>query len=403
MPIIRTFISHAHPDKPRVHEVLRRVAPYGVRPWIDEHDLQGEAGSSLSEAIPAAIGDPSCRSLSLFLSADSAKSTWVQNEVGEALARIPDGWRIIPIMLDPPSSLTLPQVIETALRKRGSTIDTMYLEPTKPRFVEDYAASVLRAGGATEAEDIVLHLGHREPHWQPNLPAAWSHLPALDLRLRFPVGEADFSPTDAEWAEIRAGFDFLRGTLRRVQSVRLVGRAPLGVGVVAGRTWDRGTTVTLEGWNGSARDGQAWTSAGAAPVSGWTPSSSKLLPARTEGNIFVGARKLTVAFLRRDDQAPATRAWNASRSPAPPLLLVKCPEMISSAAEATAVLSEALGVFSWVRTTCTQVEEIDLVLGMPLALDALLAHHLRQVGRIHFYDQVLPSGSDPYRLAISWS
>lgn len=403
MPVIRTFISHAHPDKPRVHEILRRVAPYGVRPWIDEHDLQGQAGASLREAIPAAIGDPSCRSLSLFLSESAVKSTWVQDEVGEALARIPDGWRIIPIVLDPPSSLTLPPILETALRKRGTVFDTIYLDPTKPRFVEEYAAAVLSAGGARDAEDIVIYLGHREPLWRPHLPAAWSRMPAIDLRLHFPVGEADFSPTDAEWEEIRAGFEFLRRCLGRVQCVRILGRAPLGVGVIAGRTWDRGTAVTLEGWNGNMRGGQAWTSAGARAVDAWTPSSGKLLPGRIEGNLFAGAKKLTVAFLRKDDQVPATRAWNASRSPAPPLLVVKCPEAIGSAAETTAVLSEALGVFAWVRRTCPHVEEIDLVLGMPLALDAFLAHHLRQSGRINFYDQVLPAGGDGYRLAISWA
>lgn len=404
MPILRTFVSHAHPDKPRVHAVLRRVAPYGVRPWIDEHDLHGKAGSSLKEVIPAAIGDPSCRSLSLFLSADSVKSTWVHDEVGEALARIPDGWRIIPILLDPLSRLTLPPIIETALRKRGTGFDTIYLDPSAPDFVEKYAAAVLDAGGATEAEDILLYLGQRDPLWKPNLPAPWSDALAVDLRLHFPLSERNSSPTDAEWSEIRAGFDFLGRRLGRVQSIRIAGLAPLGVGVIAGRTWDRGTTVTLEGWNGSARDGQAWTSAGASTVEGWTPSASKLLPARTEGNLYAGATKLTVAFLRKEDQLPATRAWNAARSPAPPLLFVKCPEMIGSAAEATAVLSEALGVFAWVRKACPNVQEIDLVLGLPLVLGAFLAHHLRQSGKINFYDQVVsPSGVVEYREAISWS
>jgi len=42
-------------------------------------------------------------------------------------------------------------------------------------------------------------------------------------------------------------------------------------------------------------------------------------------------------------------------------------------------------------------------LGMPLVLDALLAHHLRQLGTIHFYDQVIPPSDPAYRLAISWS
>jgi len=403
MGIIRTFISHTHDDKPRVHDILRRVAPYGVRPWIDDQDTQGQAGGSLRELILSAIADRSCRSLSLFLSTASVKSQWVSDEVGAALALIPDGWRIIPITLDPVKDLVLPPILETALRKRGSGFDTIYLAPTRAAFVTDYAGAVLHAGGATEAEDVVLHLGHRDPLWRPNLPTPWRELPAVDLRLQYPVGHSDFSPTEAEWAEIRDGFAFLRRCLRGVQTLRVTGRAPLGTAVIAGRTWDRGTGTAIEGWNRNERGGEIWTGGGAIAADDWTPSSGTLLPARIEGNLFTGATKLTVAFLRRADQEPATRAWNASRSPEPPLLLVRCPERISTADEATAVLNEALGVFSWVRRTCLQVKEIDLVLGIPLALDALLAHHLRQLGTIHFYDQVIPPSGTAYRLAISWS
>ena len=403
MGIIRTFISHSHDDKPRVHDILRRVAPYGARPWIDDQDLQGDAGGSLRELIPSAIADPSCRSLSLFLSAASVKSRWVHDEVGAALALIPDGWRIIPVALDAVKDLALPAILEAALRKRGSDFDTIYLNPTSATFVTDYAAAVLRASGATEAEDVVLHLGHRDPLWRPSLPAQWRELPAVDLRLQYPVGSANFSPTEAEWAEIRDGFAFLRRCLRRVQTLRVTGRAPLGAAVIAGRTWDRGTGTVIEGWNGNERGGEIWTGVGAIGSDDWTPSSGRWLPARIEGNPFAGATRLTVAFLRRADQEPMTRAWNASRSPEPPLLLVRCPERISTADEATAVLNEALGVLSWVRRTCLQVKEIDLVLAMPLALDALFAHHLRQMGTLHFYDQVIPPSDPAYRLAISWS
>jgi TIR domain len=403
MGIIRTFVSHSHADKPRIHELLRRVAPYGARPWIDDQDLRGQAGGSLRELITSAIEDPSCRSLSLFLSATSIQSRWVQDEVGAALALIPDGWRIIPIALDAVKDLVLQPILETALRKHGNGFDTIYLNPTLPTFVADYAAAVLQAGGATEAEDLVLHLGHRDPVWRPDLPAPWRELLAVDLRLQYPVGSDNFSPTEAEWAEIREGLASLRRCLRRVQRLHIAGKAPLGAAVIAGRTWDRGTATVIEGWNGNERDGEIWTGVGAMASNDWTPSSGTWLPARIEGNLFAGATKLTVAFLRRADQEPVTRAWNASRSPAPPLLLVQVPQRISTAHEATAVLNEALGVFSWIRRTCLQVKEIDLILGMPLALDALLAHHLRQLGTIHFYDQVLPPSDPAYRLAISWS
>ena len=107
--------------------------------------------------------------------------------------------------------------------------------------------------------------------------------------------------------------------------------------------------------------------------------------------------ELTVAFFRRADQEPVTRAWNAPRSPEPPLLLGAVSERTSTADEAAPVRNGALGVLSPVRRTCLQVKEIDLVLGMPLAVDVLLAYHHRQLGTIHFYDQVIPL-SNPARI-----
>ena len=134
MGIIRTFISHSNDDKPRGHDILRRVAPYGARPWIDDQDLRGQAGGSLRELIRSGIADPSCRSLSIFLSAASVKSQWVLDEVGAALALIPDGWRIIPVALDPVTDLALPPILENALRKRGNGFDTIYLDPMRAAF-----------------------------------------------------------------------------------------------------------------------------------------------------------------------------------------------------------------------------------------------------------------------------
>ena len=84
------------------------------------------------------------------------------------------------------------------------------------------------------------------------------------------------------------------------------------------------------------------------------------------------------------------------------MLFVKYPAVIGSAAEATAVLSEALGVFAWVRKACPKVQEIDLVSGLPLVLGAFLAHHLRQSGKITYHDLVSAPGAAEYREAISW-
>ncbi len=397
MGIIRTFVSYSRADRSRVEAVLRRAAPYGVKAWIDERNLRGHAGLSLSESIREAISDPTCPSLSLFLSAASVKSGWVEGEVGEALARLPAGRRIIPIALDPLPTLDLPPSFERALRKRGATMDTIHLDAAHDAFIEDYALAVLQAGGAHRAESVVLYLGHRDPNSEPVLPAPWQHRPALELRLD-PVGHANASPTLEEWAEIRAGLAFLRRQLRSVQTLHITGRSPLGVAVIVGRAWDRGTHVRIEGWD--ARNDVIWTSRTVA-VDDWSPGTNRLLAGRILGDLRRDATRVTLAILAMAAHEPVTEAWNATRAPVPPLVFVRSPVQIRTAEEAAAVIGEALGVFAWIRTACPHVKEVDLVLGLPFALAAIFAHHLRHVGTVHFHDQVLPAG-DEYRLAITW-
>lgn len=400
MTTVRTFVSHASLDKPRVNAILRKAAPYGVRPWIDEHDLQGEAGGSLRDHIFGGIRDPSCRSMALFLSEASVKSEWVQNEAGEALTLLPDGWRIIPIALDPIGSLNLPPVIETVLRKHPSGHDTLYLEASHPQFLQRFASAVLRASGIDKSEDVVLHLGHRDRAWEPNIPEAWKDRAAIDLRLSYPVGHKEFSPTEDEWKEIHEGLDFIGSRLNRVTRLGICGFAPLGVAVAVGRSWDRGTGVTLEAWN--PKTGQIWTSANPGPVEGWEPAKGRHLSVHSEGNLFSGASTLAVAFLNHDHYKADVQRWNGSRTPVPPLLLVKTPEKITDAAQATEVLSECIGVFAWIRRTYPQFTKIDLVLTLPMPTAAFLSHHLRQFGEIHYYDAVSAPGGTTYRLAISW-
>lgn len=196
---MRTFVSYSHSDERRVLEILRHVAPYGVRPWIDVEDLSSAAGLPLASLLSRAI--ESCRSLLLFLSRSATSSDWLQTEVGEALKMGRDGLRVVPIALEPLESLTLPPFIETWLEKRDNGYGRICLDPNVSGFEEQLAAAVLEAGGAHEAKEIVLHLGHRDPRWTPDVPAAWDGSPVIDLRLAL-HGSDHFSPTTDEWREI---------------------------------------------------------------------------------------------------------------------------------------------------------------------------------------------------------
>ena len=109
MPVIRTFVSHHGGDyAEHVAPILRKVAPLGVRPWIDKRDLGDQVGLRLDEQLRDAIFKGSCSSLSLFLTRASANRRWVDQEVRWARERLREGFRILPIWLDPPGSIELP-------------------------------------------------------------------------------------------------------------------------------------------------------------------------------------------------------------------------------------------------------------------------------------------------------
>lgn len=405
MPVIRTFASHASADKPRVREILEQAAPLGVRPWIDEHDLMGSAGMSLEGAIMPAIGDPSCRSLTLFLTEKAAQSAWVHNEVGKALALLPKGFRVIPIALDPIDKVTLPAAIKTALRTRGTTFDTLYIRPDDPQSLHRFAAAVLQAGGLEDATEIVLHLGHRVEQWLADVPEEWAALPVIDLRFRYPHGHRDFSPTSAEWSAIRDGIEFLKTRLMRAQQINICGAAPLGVAAAVGRTWDRGTGTRLQGWN--TRNRQIWSAqlsaADEARAQAWTPEAGHhVKEVSRKGNFFGDHDTIAVAFVNRDDYDPVIKEWHDALNPARPFIMFRTPLSLSSGVEATELLTECLGAIRWLRRSYATFQIIDLILCLPMPSVAFLVHHLRQSGTIRLHDKVQQRGAERYRLALSW-
>ena len=76
------FISHTNVDKPFVRRVGADLAALGARVWIDEAELK--IGDSLLAKISSAIDEMDF--LAVVLSPESVKSSWVQQELEQALS-----------------------------------------------------------------------------------------------------------------------------------------------------------------------------------------------------------------------------------------------------------------------------------------------------------------------------
>jgi hypothetical protein len=76
------FISHTHADKPFVRRIGADLAALGARVWIDDAELN--IGDSLMGRISVAIDE--MQFLAVVLSPDAVASTWVQQELEQAMS-----------------------------------------------------------------------------------------------------------------------------------------------------------------------------------------------------------------------------------------------------------------------------------------------------------------------------
>lgn len=408
MPILRTFISHTGPDLPEhILPLLLQAAPLGVRPWLDKQDLAALVGRSLTEELQAAIG--CSQAVTLFLSRRSAGRRWVQKEIEWSLVR--PGGRVLPVMLEPLKECwdELPGWVQALFRKHGEAQDLNFLDPRDPdKFLREWTRSFYQAAGVDQAADLVLHLGQRAPEWdaEGNVPADWRDLPVLDVRGPAAlVGDKDACPTEAEWRVLRDRLLLMKASLPRLRRLRLCGYVPLSLGSVVGGVFDRGLGhLTLEVHNAYQGRTQRWSSALSPEelrqASAYTPEGggpvSLEAPAALAGHR--GPVLLCLGKVGFDHYLPAVRSWNDGRAePALPVW-ARAPAYLNSPEEARAALLGCYGALLYVLRTATP-SVVDVVTTLPWTLMALLVHHLRQVGRIRLYDQVMGSGGG-YRLAL---
>lgn len=95
MPSI--FLSHNHKDKPFVRRLAADLTAEGVKVWLDEAEIR--VGDSLVRKISSGIYEMDY--LGVVLSPDSVRSTWVQEELEQALhIQISEAYvKVLPILL----------------------------------------------------------------------------------------------------------------------------------------------------------------------------------------------------------------------------------------------------------------------------------------------------------------
>jgi len=382
----------------RVAPILRRAAPLGVRPWLDKRDLGDRVGLPLADQLKEAIYGGQCSSLTLFLSNTSATREWIEKEVEWALRHLDPTFRILPILLDPIKEIDLPETFRELLDERK----VIWLEPlTNPRFLYNFAASVLHAAGLNkESKEVTLYMGHRITDWLAEVPAPFAETPTIDLRFALD-GSKDFCPAETEWPQIEYGLEMLKEYLGQLERINVCGHSPIGVGHLIGKTWDRGGTrceqfqlrsfnfQTQQVWNTD------WNDYGKS--SAWTPEKAKHL--QMEQPKVVDQPSLLVVLLLQgqEDYLRHVRAWNQKRERPSPIHIVELPPSISSAELAQEVMIECVGLFRYLRRKFDFIDSIEVITGYPLALAPLISYHLRTLGPIHFYDEVKKTHS--YRLA----
>lgn len=399
MPVVKTFISHHGGDyAEHVAPILRQVAPLGVRPWIDKRDLGDRVGLHLDKQLQEAICKGPCSSLSVFLTKAAATRKWIAQEVAWALDQMEDGFRVLPIWIDPPGSIELPPVYRDILERRK----VLWLEPhSDPRFLEKYVASVLATAGINkETQELTLYLGHRSEQWEAVIPKEWESLPTLDLRMDV-EGAEEFSPTVKEWKEIETGLRQIRKLTGKLVRLNVCGQAPLGVGTIIGKVWDRGAgqqqSLQLRSFN--AKGTQIWSTelADYDLSDGFRPERTKLLqmdtPLLRPGNRLLAIVQET----RKDDYHPRIHRWNGSRKNPSLLQFATYPPDIASKEMASTLLRECVGAIRYLRKISEPDTVIEIITCYPLALAPLVSYHLSKLGPIHFYDEVKQTHS--YRLA----
>lgn len=384
---IRTFISYSHKDKDAVLAFLAKAAFLGVAPWLDNQDLLSSAGHSLEQEIAQGLHGEDIAAITLFYSDDSKGSEWVRREI-ELANKL--GKHIIPILPEESENL------RRELQKWLKPDDPQCLTLTDPAAPFAWAGSIIRNARLDQATEVVLYLGHRVSEPRPrDIPEAWNDMPVLDLRTPLHRREDSYSrdmrywlpETQVEYQEVEKAVAFLRRSLSAVQRLYVTGLAPLGIGGLIGKHWDRGSgPVRIITWNSYANE--EWSIDRRNPPDDWSPERAQHLAVAEQRKIGDGS-SLFLGHFSKSHQFEVAVDWIRSQQEQLQVgtaICLKFPDNIT-AENAAEVADECARTFAWGRRTIQPLPKtIYWAAGLPLALMPLITHLTRASGRIVFLD-----------------
>ncbi|MCF6188077.1 MAG: TIR domain-containing protein [Desulfobulbaceae bacterium] len=384
--IIKTFVSYTHDDGDKVRAFLDQGAMAGVFPWLDHNELLPMAGDSLPESLKRSVQDPALKTVTLFLSRNSRNAPWVEKEMGWARDMKK---RVIPVLLDNE------EATKARLNKWLAPEDPLYLKADDDSAPSSWISTMLHEAGVDRAQDVVLYLGHREGAAAPMvLPQEWrEQYPVLILGngeywqdRKQEIEARSWLPEDNEaYRRFEKSFGMLKNMLSGVENIYISGMAPLGIGGLIGKVWDRGTRRRLTTWNSYEK--KEWTVTGDPPGTGDPDSWQYVHYSREEEEKIGQGENILLGHFSRKDQFLDGCSWlreHGGELAINRAIMLNFPQAITADA-APGLARECAQSFAWAKSTY-QPGTIYWMTGLPLALMPLVTHLSRATARIIFLD-----------------
>ncbi len=389
--VVKTFISYSHEDEEEVTRFIARGAPFGVTPWRDKNDLMPAVGQSLDKEIQQALLGEDIAAVTLFLSEKSWNSAWVKKEIDIANQA---GKHVIPVILD--DSEQMKRQLDEWLRPENP----IYIKATDAKASKSWISAIINEAYADMSEDVALYLGFRDSAIRPSiLPESWNRMPVFDLRSpAFRLDEShdqDFRSwnpeSETEYSDMEEAVSFLRRTLVSAKNIYVTGLAPLGIGGMVGKYWDRGSgPVSVITWNTYAQE--EWRVERKNPSDDWSPETGKMLTLEDDRRIGHNANILLGHF-NRIDQFETALSWAEAQDELKigRAMRFSFPSKINAETAGETAMECAL-TFAWARKTY-KPNIIYWFAGLPLALMPLVTHLTRATGHIVFMDENKATGA----------
>ena len=383
--IIRTFISYSHGDNISVMEHLAQVAPMGICPWVDAHEMQPHAGHCLHEQIEKGLNRDDIAAVTLFYSKNSMKSENVPKEV-ETAQKIEK--RIVPFILDDDKE------VENNLKKIIPLDEPYYINKSNSNRHKTWLKSILDAANMENANEIVLLMGHRSASTPSIESTEWQDKPVILLRSPLHGKEilnsaeiATWSPTSSdEYKKIQEAMEILNAALnencRQLKRLLITGFTPLGIAGLIGKCWHRASgSLQLVTWNSYGKE--EWSVPRENPGL-WFPKETKYLnlgsSTNLEGNgsIDIGeGNAVALGHFSNEDQFQDALAWakkNQARLKLKKIIHLTFPRTIR-ADNVAAVAKECAGSFAWARQEISPIADtLYWFSGLPMAIIPLVVY-----------------------------